>query len=338
MKKMAMAPILCNYYLTYRCNGKCRFCEIWRRPEWQGVPDARLTDVLYNLKVLRQVGIKFVDFTGGEPLLYPELPEALHFARARGFLTSITTNCQLYPERASEIKGLVNFLHFSLDALNPSLHNQLRGGDFFDAVMTSVELAHRLGERPDILFTVTPKNYQELPALAAFCQQQRFMLIVNPVFGYRGLADLPVAYLDFLDQYRHHPFVYINRAFHQFRRAGGNQRQQPRCRAVSTTIVISPENKILLPCFHHAVRQLPIQQDLNFLLRSADYQQFRAQEGQFEFCQHCTINCYLEPSFTQKIDRYWWLNLRSKIKYIQDKYGRLANPPQPGGKFETNSD
>jgi hypothetical protein len=116
----------------------------------------------------------------------------------------------------------------------------------------------------------------------------------------------------------------VNQAFHQFRKAGGNQRHQPRCRAASTSIVISPENKILLPCFHHAVLELPIQQDLNFILRSSEYLSVRSQEGQYEFCQGCVINCYLEPSFTQKIDRYWWLNLRSKIKYIRDKYWRFA--------------
>ncbi|TAE90870.1 MAG: radical SAM protein, partial [Bacteroidetes bacterium] len=25
-------PVLCNYYVTYRCNATCHFCDIWEKP------------------------------------------------------------------------------------------------------------------------------------------------------------------------------------------------------------------------------------------------------------------------------------------------------------------
>ena len=37
-----MKPVLCNYYVTYRCNAKCGFCDIWEQPSPMiAIEDAR---------------------------------------------------------------------------------------------------------------------------------------------------------------------------------------------------------------------------------------------------------------------------------------------------------
>jgi MoaA/NifB/PqqE/SkfB family radical SAM enzyme len=59
-------PVLCNYYLTYRCNAACSFCDIWEKPS----PYVTLEQVEANLQALRRLGVQVVDFTGGEPLLH----------------------------------------------------------------------------------------------------------------------------------------------------------------------------------------------------------------------------------------------------------------------------
>jgi MoaA/NifB/PqqE/SkfB family radical SAM enzyme len=317
-----MKPILCNYYVTYRCNSRCRFCEIWREKKYQQHPDAELSTVLENLVALRQIGIRFVDFTGGEPLLYSHLATVLQFARKLGLKTSVTTNGLLYEKFARELKGLVTYLHFSLDSLSESEHNEIRGVPSFRQVMQNIALAQSLGERPDILFTVTETNYQETPRLQKFCAEKRMILIVNPVFGYGQQRDLEISRLDYLDQFRALPYVYVNRAFHYLRRKGGNQIRHPRCRAMTSTIVISPDNHLLAPCFHYQTRAFKITGNLGEILKSAAYQQVKKKEGAFDFCQGCAVNCYLDPSFFYRLDWYFVLSLISKAKYIFDKQGR----------------
>ncbi|MCU7376697.1 hypothetical protein PEC18_39610 [Paucibacter sp. O1-1] len=56
--------------------------------------------------------------------------------------------------------------------------------------------------------------------------------------------------------------VYLNEAFIQLRIDGGNHVDDPVCKAASTTIVISPENKLVLPCYHLGLKDFPI--DGNF--------------------------------------------------------------------------
>ncbi|MBN2089186.1 radical SAM protein [candidate division KSB1 bacterium] len=315
-----MKPILCNYYLTYRCNSQCLFCEIWQNPQYTHFPDAISDDIFANLSSLKKLGVRFIDFTGGEPLLYPKLPVVLEYANKLGFYTSITTNCILYKKRAESLRRLVHFLHFSLDAMAPEIHNELRGIPTFHQVMESIKIAKELNERPDLLFTVTERNYLQLKELWTFCKSNQLMLIVNPVFGYGNIDKMPDSLLTYLEQFQNKPFIYINRALHYFRKKGGNRIDNPRCRAVNSTITISPDNKLILPCFHQKLEQIPIKPDLITVMNSTAYQNYRKSEGRFSFCEGCSINCYFDPSFTQQFDKYFLLSILSKAKYVFDKH------------------
>ncbi len=315
-------PILCNYYVTYRCNARCVFCDFWQRNDYKRTPDARLKDVIANLRDLRQLGVIFVDFTGGEPLLNRDLPLMLKEAKTLGFITSVTTNTLLYEKRAREIRGLVDILHFSLDSLRPEKHNALRGVPVFEAVMRSIRLAKDLGEQPDLLFTVTEANYKELPELAAFAQKERLMLVTNPVFSYFGNPGASEQVVQFVEKFQHTPFVYVNRAFLRFIRAGGNQLERPRCRGVSSTVVISPQNELLLPCFHHRNQAVTIQGNLREVLNSPQRRQALRWQGRYPFCKNCTIGCYFDPSFLYVRDRYFFLSFFPKLTYYFDKTWR----------------
>lgn len=317
-----MGPILCNYYLTYRCNARCSFCDIWRNPQYKHIKDAEVKIVIKRLKEVKSIGVRFIDFTGGEPLLYNNLPKVLQCARELKFITSITTNCLLYPQRAKEIKGLISFLHFSLDSMNSAQHDNLRGVPTFDKVMESIEIALSLGEKPDLLFTVTEENFRSCEKLVKFAQKKRLILIINPVFKHLSDQKLQLEILGYLDQYQNKSYVYVNRAFHRFRRHEGNQAQKPRCRAVSSTVVISPQNELLLPCFHFAIKKIKIETELVNIRRSKQFKDIENMQGRYPFCSGCVINCYFDPSFAYSFDLYTWLSLISKAKYILDKYIR----------------
>ncbi|NOY79186.1 MAG: radical SAM protein [Calditrichaeota bacterium] len=312
-------PILCNYYVTYRCNARCVFCDFWQRRNYKQIPDASLEDVVRNLRELRKFGIIFVDFTGGEPLLNKNLPHMLEEAKRLKLITSVTTNTLLYPSRAEEIRGLVDILHFSLDSLNPVIHDRLRGVPVFDRVMESISIAKSLGEQPDLLFTITEQNYREFPEMVKFAQTQKLMLVTNPVFPYFGNAGITEKALQFVETFHNQPYVYINRAFHRFIRAGGNRVEAPRCRGVSATVVISPQNELLLPCFHHRNQAVPIGSSLARALQSPQRIKALRRQGTYPFCKNCTINCYFDPSFLYKRDVYFFESFLPKIKYWFDK-------------------
>ena len=308
-------PVLCNYYLTYRCNAKCGFCDIWERPS--GYID--LEDVKSNLAAIKKLGVRVIDFTGGEPLLHPQLHSILKEAKAQKFITTVTTNGLLYPKKANQLAGLVDMLHFSLDSSIPEQHNQMRGVNCFEYILQSIEIAKGLGERPDILFTVFADNfYQIAPVYEQITRPNDLLLILNPAFEYNGLGvneSLTNQQLKKLKKKKKKSKVYLNDAFIELRKNGGNSTKDPLCKAASSTIVISPENELVLPCYHLGKENLPIDGNLVELYQSKAVQEAIKMEGKWPECEGCTINCYMQPSFAVELNSYWWKALPSTLKY-----------------------
>lgn len=308
-------PVLCNYYVTYRCNAKCSFCDIWEKPS----PYVTLEDVERNLKDLKKLGVNVVDFTGGEPLLHREIDKFLALAHDMGFITTLTTNGLLYPKLAARLKGKVDMLHFSLDSSEKEQHDKGRGVPCFDFVMQSIEIAREMGERPDIIFTVFRENLDELEKIyQEIILPNKLILIINPAFAYNEVAageNLNEAELKYLSAFGKRKYVYLNDGFIQLRRDGGNHVNNPVCRAASTTLVISPENELVLPCYHLGEKKFPISGDLFALYQSAEVKSQIALEGRLSACEGCTINCYMQPSFAVEVTRYFWKALPSTLKY-----------------------
>ncbi|MEM6524534.1 MAG: radical SAM protein [Bacteroidota bacterium] len=308
-------PILCNYYVTYRCNAKCGFCDIWERPS----PYVDLNSAEQNLKALKELGVKVIDFTGGEPLLHREIDQLLTLAKDLGFITTITTNCLLYPNWASKLKGKIDMLHFSLDSPNEREHNESRGVRCFQSVMKSIQIANELDERPDIIFTVFESNVDQIKAVYnEICRPNNLVLILNPAFDYNNVDTGMVMSSETLEQiskWGKKSGVYLNEGFIQLRKDGGNHVSNPVCKAASSTIVISPNNELVLPCYHLGLKEIPINGELTKLYRSEEVQRLVALEGRLPECEGCTINCYMQPSFAVEINKYWWKALPSTIKY-----------------------
>lgn len=312
-------PVLCNYYVTYRCNATCNFCDIWEKPS----PYVTLENFRQNLTDLKKLGVKVIDFTGGEPLLHQKIDELLRVAKEMKFITTVTTNTLLYSKMAERLKGNVDMLHFSLDSPDKEEHDAMRGVACFDFLIESIALAKKMGERPDIIFTVFEHNINKIERIyQEICLPNNLVLILNPVFEYNQVETgngLSENSLNQLLKWGRKKNVYLNEGFIQLRKDGGNHIEDPVCLAGSTTIVISPDNKLMLPCYHLGIEQLDINGQLYDLYHSDKVQKLIALEGRYAQCEGCTINCYMQPSFAVEVTKYWWKALPSTLKYSRMK-------------------
>ncbi|MFN8417427.1 MAG: radical SAM protein [Cytophagaceae bacterium] len=308
-------PVLCNYYVTYRCNATCSFCDIWEKPS----PYVTPLQAEQNFRDLKKLGVKIIDFTGGEPLLHRELPTLLRLAKKYGMITTVTTNGLLYPKRATELKGLIDMLHFSLDAADASTHDTMRGVACFDFVIESLDIALSMGEKPDILFTVFKENLSQIQKVyEQITAPRQLMLLLNPSFDYNEVstgAGLSKEDLSVLSNWGKKKWVYLNQAFIDLRLDGGNHTSNPVCKAGSTTLVLTPENKLSVPCYHLGTKEFSIDNNLLEVYQSKEVQQLIQQEGRLPECEGCTINCYMQPSFATHTSKYFWKALPSTLKY-----------------------
>lgn len=312
--------LLCNYYVTYRCNAYCDFCHFGDHEQFKGTKFAELEDFFSNVEQMSKLGVKFIDLTGGEPLLHKNIVEMVEFAKSKKMQTSITTNGLLYHKFAERLSGKVDLLHFSLDSPYEEVHNKIRGVNCYSSVMKGLQLAKDLGEYPDILFTVTNDSYTSLPQMYEIALEYDLMLIVNPVFSYFGNPGLSTEAINYIESFikgKHK--IYLNDAYLQLRKDGGNHTSKPLCKAVSRVIVISPDNEIILPCYHFGNEKILIDKPIEEIRKSKHLQDIMKMEGRFDFCEGCTVNCYFEPSFAFPTNKYGLISLPSKLKYSYNK-------------------
>ena len=129
-----------DVFLTKQCNMKCEFCGAYIDTEPQKLKANDIDKILHSG---RKYGFRYTTFSGGEPLLYNELEEALKFADSNGFWVNITTNGLLISQETIDFLKDKNVnLRVSLHTLDPkTLGNN--GNRYFRKVISNIQLLKR---------------------------------------------------------------------------------------------------------------------------------------------------------------------------------------------------
>lgn len=296
-------PYSCNYWVTYRCNSQCTFCRIWNDTNLKKTPDLSFKTAKSNLNDLKKMGVTFIDFTGGEPLLNRELPQILTYAKQLGFFVKLSTNGYLYPDIAHKIKGNVSRLYFSFDTTSEEEYKIIRGIDGYKRLLESIHLAQNLGEDICLTCTITNETVKNIKPFATFCKEHKVIGYIHPSFSYFNNEKLNTAYIREIKKYFWHPYIRMNLPDLDFYYHGGNNINHPSCLVGKSTFDISPDDCILLPCFHHCRKKIKIAGNLLSLFYSDDWVTWFQNNGSYDFCRNCSIDCYFGYSYWDKIQR-----------------------------------
>jgi MoaA/NifB/PqqE/SkfB family radical SAM enzyme len=110
-------PLLVQIIPIRRCNIDCGYCN-----EYDKTSDPVPTDVmLRRIDKLAELGTSVVAFSGGEPMLHPDLDILIRRIRERGMMAGLITNGYfLVPKRIEELNGAgLDFLQISVDNVEP---------------------------------------------------------------------------------------------------------------------------------------------------------------------------------------------------------------------------
>lgn len=162
----AHVPYSGSLELTHRCNLACRHC--YQFPAREGELDTAAWKRI--LGQLAECGCLFLSFTGGEPLLRPDLLELLSEAAELAFVVSLQTNATLVDEgKVRRLAGMPNFrADVSLYGDNPATHDAFTGvAGSFAATRRALELMLEGGIPVLLKVTVGNFNYREMEGIAA---------------------------------------------------------------------------------------------------------------------------------------------------------------------------
>jgi Fe-coproporphyrin III synthase len=105
-----------------RCNCRCVMCDIWKRETNEQI---RAQDLERHRFSLKNLGVRQVVLTGGEPLLHNDLSALCNFFRDRQVHLTLLTTGLLLHKRAEEVATLFDDVILSLDG-PPEIHNAIR--------------------------------------------------------------------------------------------------------------------------------------------------------------------------------------------------------------------
>ena len=309
-------PFFCNYWVTYNCNSKCEFCNFWRDPHLQRMGDARFSDVEKNLEDLKEIGVNCIDFTGGEPLLNKELPQMLSCAKELGFFVKLSTNGFLYPEKAQELQGLTSRIYFSFDTTDKEEYKRIRGVDGYEKLIEALFVAKELKQESCLLYTVTNETIHNIDDIVSFAKNQKIIVYVHPCFSYFHNESLDAKYIDTIKKYFWRPYVRMSLPQLEFHKNGGNNPSDPRCKVGVSTIDIGADNCLIVPCSHNSIERIPINNDLLSLYKSERWDEMYKDAGRYDFCNHCTIDCYFGMSYLDRVGSHFFRQNITSLKNI----------------------
>ena len=110
-------PLLVQIIPIRRCNIDCDYCN-----EYDKVSPPVPTEVMKSrIDRLAGLGTSVVAFSGGEPMLHPDLDELIGHIRRRGMMAGLITNGYfLVPKRIEELNAAgLDFLQISIDNIEP---------------------------------------------------------------------------------------------------------------------------------------------------------------------------------------------------------------------------
>lgn len=152
------------FYPTSRCNSRCVSCEWWK---CSGAGDLTLEEIEAVAADLPSLGTRLVVFSGGEPLLRPEVFEAARTFRAQGMRLHLLTSGVLLERCADEVAREFARAIISLDATTEALYHSVRGVNALATVEKGVARLRRIA--PDMPVTARATlhrlNFRELPRL-----------------------------------------------------------------------------------------------------------------------------------------------------------------------------
>jgi MoaA/NifB/PqqE/SkfB family radical SAM enzyme len=191
-KNPLVRPLLLAYFVTYRCNLKCLYCDYSH--SYQPKVDTELSThkAMELLKIIR-AGVPSIAFSGGEPLVREDIELLVNRAKRLSFKPiSLFTNGLFLPQYEALLHD-IDFLQISLDTLDEDkqdrFFNNGRKGltrELKEIITFYASQQQRYHFRINLNAVLTPDNLKDIIDLYEFAENIEVRLTVCPQLQENG--------------------------------------------------------------------------------------------------------------------------------------------------------
>lgn len=176
------SPLFVKWYITSRCNLRCKHCYLSSFKN-----EINLSKSLELIDELSDIGVKYISFLGGEPLVRKDLEKIINHCEKTKISTNIATNGTLLTERriSSLLESGANDFQISIEGENSLINDSIRGTNSFNKAIAGAKrlVAHNINTQ--IAMTL---NKQNMHSISNVCD----MLISNGIRRVKFSAFMPL--------------------------------------------------------------------------------------------------------------------------------------------------
>lgn len=147
------------WLFTSRCNLNCRHCYV--KPRLSGLRELCLEEKLALVREAYEMGVEWIGFSGGEPLIHPDFSKVLEKCHEYGLGVSVVTNGQVVTDDMVRLLKRVDAtVYVSLDGPRET-HEGLRGRGTWERAVLAVRRLIEAGVRVSTVMAVSSENYSK---------------------------------------------------------------------------------------------------------------------------------------------------------------------------------
>lgn len=168
-------PNTCQMELTYACGLRCVYCYAcsYNRPEYiaRELNTAKVKKIIDELK---SIGILWLSFTGGDPLMRPDFCELYTYARGQGFLITVCTSGYSLQKKHIELfrRQPPFSIEITLNAVDEGLYEKISGvKGSFKRVMAAIAALRRNKLPLKLKTTVTTLNLHHIGKIKRYLRK-----------------------------------------------------------------------------------------------------------------------------------------------------------------------
>ena len=201
---------------TNRCNLSCLHC--YSKSTLDEVDTLTTEQIKKTILQMKENGIKFIIFSGGEPLTRKDLFEIADFCKENKIITYLSSNGLYFTSaNVQRIIESFNYIGISIDG-DEQTHDYFRGlKGAFKETLKAVKLANATGAKVGIRFTITKDTLGSLEYIFDLVEKENIpkIYISHLVYSGRGLDNLK---MDLTKEQRRTSVEFIlNKAFEYYR-------------------------------------------------------------------------------------------------------------------------
>lgn len=129
-------PLSVCWQITTKCNLNCQYCL--SDSGSKGKYGLETKEAIKIINQLGELGINRLDFTGGEPLLRPDLEKLIQCAKYNHINTIVTTNTTLLNDKNIRALKLADLVQVSIDGPK-EIHNEQRQSKVFAQTIENIK-------------------------------------------------------------------------------------------------------------------------------------------------------------------------------------------------------